>query len=435
MSVGLMGLILVILLVVLLASGLWIALSLMAIGFIAMVLFTDFPVGSVMATNLWGQSTSWSLTALPLFIWMGEILFRTKISSDMFHGLSPWMGKIPGRLLHVNVVGCGIFAAISGSSTATAATIGRMALPELRKRGYHEPSVLGSLAASGSLGLLIPPSIILIVYGVAAEVSIGKLFVAGVLPGILIVCLFSLYIMAFSFVKKDAISLEHEVLKFTEKLKRSSRLIPAVLLIVTVIGSIYGGLTTPTEAAALGVVGALILGLVTRTITLERFGQSAMAALSTSVMINFILASAAFMSVAMAYLGIPEGLASWIGRMDLPSGVLLLALAILFTVMGCFLDGVSIIIMSTSVILPMIRAAGIDLIWFGIFLVIIVEVSTITPPVGFNLFVIQKLSGRDIFYISKGVLPFLVLLLLSVVIFAVFPDIITWLPSQMNFQR
>ncbi|HET8608822.1 MAG TPA: TRAP transporter large permease subunit [Burkholderiales bacterium] len=422
---------LLIVLAVLLAGGLWIALVLTAMGWVAMEFFTSTPVGRLMATTVWGSSTSWSLTALPLFIWMGEILFRTRISQDMFRGLAPWLTHVPGRLMHCNVLGCGIFAAISGSSAATAATIGRITIPELTRRGYYEPMAIGSLAGAGTLGLLIPPSIIMIVYGVAANVSIARLFIAGVLPGAVLVLLFSGYIAGWALLNRARTPPSDIRMTFLEKLAASRYLIPTVLLIIAVIGSIYAGVATPTEAAVLGVVGSLLLALVSRSLTWKTFSASVMGATRTSCMIAFILAGASFLTVAMGFTGIPKAMAAWITQQNLSSGMLIAALTVLYIILGCFIDGISMVVLTAAVILPTIHAAGIDLLWFGVFIVIVVEMAQITPPVGFNLFVLQGLTGKNIFYIGRAALPFFMLMVIAVVVIWAFPELVTYLPQRM----
>ncbi len=427
-----MTMLLLLSLLALLGSGIWVAFSLLAVGMAGMALFTDAPLGDVMATTIWGASNGWALAALPLFIWMGEILFRSRLSEDMFSGLSPWLTHLPGRLLHVNILGCGIFAAVSGSSAATAATIGKMSIPELARRGYPEKMMIGTLAGSATLGLLIPPSIILIVYGVATEQSIARLFIAGVLPGVLLVALFIGYVIVWSLAHRDAIPREDESLSLGEKLKRSRGLIPVMLLIGGVIGSIYSGIASPTDAAAVGVVLALVLSWHTGTLNRQSFLDGLLGATRTSCMIAFILAGAAFLTVAMGFTGIPKMLASWIGTMGLSHYALLGALTIFFTVLGCFLDGISVVVLTTSVIMPMVEQAGIDPLWFGIFLVIVVEMSQITPPVGFNLFVIQGLTGMNILRVAYAAMPFFLLLLLALAIIVLFPGIVTVLPNMMG---
>jgi len=431
MSIAVLSIILLLLLFLFLGSGLWVAFSLLGVGIAAMALFTDAPLGLVMATTVWGHSNSWALAALPLFIWMGEILFRSRLSEDMFAGLSPWMNRLPGQLLHVNIFACGIFAAVSGSSAATAATIGKLSIPELSRRGYPEKLVIGTLAGSATLGLLIPPSIILIVYGVATEQSIARLFVAGVLPGVLLVALFIGYVVIWALLNRDQLPVEDMRTSFRERLSRARRLLPVLLLIAGVIGSIYAGIASPTDAAAVGVVLALLLSWVSGSLTRESFMSGLMGATVTSCMIAFILAGASFLTVAMGFTGIPRSLAEWIGSQNLSTFTLLAALTVFFIIMGCFLDGISVVVLTASVIMPMVLEAGIDPMWFGIFLVIVVEMSQITPPVGFNLFVLQSLTGRDILTVAKAALPFFFLMILALVLIVVFPSIVTYLPEQM----
>ncbi len=415
-----------------LSAGLWVAISLGSIALLALSLFSNAPAGLVMATTLWGHSHSWALTALPLFILMGEILLRSRLSQDMFDGLAPWLGRAPGRLLHVNVFGCAIFAAVSGSSAATAATIGRMSVPELTKRGYPESLILGTLAGSATLGLLIPPSIILIVYGVATEQSIARLFIAGVGPGILLIGLFAGYVAVRAWMNPDLIPTEARQFSFRERLSASRNLLPVGLLILGVIGSIYTGLASPTDAAALGVVLATLLAWLSGSFSWKLLIEALMSATRTSCMIAFILLGAAYLSVAMGFTGLPRNLASWIAAMDLSVTALLLALTLFFVVLGCFLDGISVVVLTTSIIMPMIQAVGIDPLWFGIYLVVVVEMSQITPPVGFNLFVIQGMTGINIMRVAQAAFPFFLLLLLGVVLITVFPGIVTYPPSLMG---
>lgn len=419
-------------LLVLLAGGVWVAFSLLALGWLGLSQFTSVPTGSVMASNIWGSSYSWELTALPMFIWMGEILFRSNLADDMFTGLSPWMQRIPGRLLHTNVVGCGLFAAVSGSSAATCATMGRMTLPELTRRGYDEQLVIGTLAGSATLGLLIPPSIILIVFAVATDQSIARLFMAGVLPGLLLISLFSLYLMVWSWRHPDRVPPAEAPMALGDKLRRSRRLVPMLALIVGVIGSIYAGLASPTEAAAVGVVLSLLLARIQGTMNPKVFRDALMGAVRTATMIAFILVGASFLTVAMGFTGLPGDLAAMIAAMDLSPWMLLAALTLFFVVLGCFLDGISVVVLTTSIMLPMVEAAGIDLIWFGIYLVIVVEMSQITPPVGFNLFVLQGMTGRNILSIAWAAMPFFFLMMFGVVLITLFPQIATWLPEVMS---
>ncbi|WP_075500993.1 TRAP transporter large permease [Candidatus Pelagibacter communis] len=414
-----------------LGSGIWVALSMIGVSAIGMMLFTSRPVGDAMATTIWGTSSSWTLTALPLFVWMGEILFRTKLSENLFKGLSPWMQKLPGGLIHVNVVGCALFAAISGSSAATVATVGKMSIPELRKRNYPEKILLGSLAGSGTLGLLIPPSIILIIYGVAVQESIAKLFIAGIIPGIMIALIFMSYVIIWSVINKKEMPKILEEYSFLEKVKRSRQLLPVILLILAVIGSIYTGIATATEAASLGVVGALILSYFQKSLTLETFKSSLLGATKTSCMIAFILAGSTFLSLAMGFTGLPRNLAIWIQNMDLSPYVLIFVLMIFYIILGMFLDGISAVVLTMAIIEPMIRQAGFDMIWFGIFLVIVVEMAQITPPVGFNLFVLQGMAKKDMGYIAKSAFPLFLLMVLAVILVVIFPEIALWMPEQM----
>ena len=423
--------VLVVVLFALLGSGLWVAISLLGVGLVGMTMFTSAPAGLVLATTVWGASNSWALAALPLFIWMGEILFRSRLSEDMFAGLAPWLDHLPGRLLHVNILGCGVFAAVSGSSAATAATIGKMSLPELAKRGYDRTMSIGTLAGSGTLGLLIPPSIILIVYGVATEESIARLFMAGVLPGLMLVVLFMGYVVVWALLNPAKVPADRLGMGLAERLRQSRRLIPILLVIAGVIGSIYFGIASPTDAASVGVLLSLVLSWFSGTLTKATFVDGLMGATRTSCMIAFILAGAAFLTVVMGFTGIPRLLAEWIGSFDLSPYMLLLVLTVFFIVLGCFLDGISVVVLTTSVIQPMVDQAGIDRIWFGIFIVMVVEMAQITPPVGFNLFVIQGLTEHNILEVARAALPFFFLLLLGVALLVAFPGIATWLPSQM----
>jgi len=418
-------------LLIFLGTGIWVALSMVGVSAIGMLLFTSRPVGDAMATTIWGTSSSWTLTALPLFVWMGEILFRTKLSENLFKGLAPWLSRLPGGLIHVNVVGCALFAAISGSSAATVATVGKMSIPELRKRNYPEKLLLGSLAGSGTLGLLIPPSIILIIYGVTVQESIAKLFIAGIIPGIMLAIFFMLYVIGWSVLNKNIMPKMDEKFSFFQKIKQSGQQIPVIVLIMAVIGSIYVGIATATEAASLGVEGALILSFFQKSLNKETFKLSLLGATKTSCMIAFILAGSAFLSLAMGFTGIPRNLAIWINEMELSPYVLIMVLTIFYIILGMFLDGISAVVLTMAIIEPMIRQAGFDMIWFGVFLVIVVEMAQITPPVGFNLFVLQGMAGKDMGFIARSAFPLFLLMILAVVVIIIFPEIALWLPQQM----
>lgn len=434
MDAGVISLILFVLLLALLASGLWVAPTLIAVGYVALGVFSPAPAGTLLASTVWDASWNWALTALPLFVWMGEILFRTRLSSDMFTGLAPWTSRLPGGLLHVNILGCGVMAAVAGSSAVTCATVGRMSMPELRKRGYDEGLAIGTLAGSGTLGLLIPPSIMLIVYGVVAQVSISRLFIAGIVPGIMIIAIFMTYVAIRSSLNPRLAPKPDRHLSFGEKLWASRFLIPVMGLIFVVLGSIYGGFATPTEAATIGVIGALVLAAVTRSLTWASFMESLMGAVRTSCMIAFILAGAAFLSIAMGFTGVPRVLAGYVDAWNLSPFALIALLTVLYIFLGCFLDGVSMMVLTAAVVLPMVQKAGIDLLWFGIFTVIVVEMAQITPPVGFNLFVLQGMTGRDILKVTKAAMPFFALMLLGILIITLVPEIVLG-PVQLMLSK
>ena len=422
---------LILLLFALLGTGLWIGLALMGVAWIGMLALTSRPPGDAMAVTIWGTASSWTLTALPLFVWMGEILFRTRLSEDMFRGLAPWMERLPGRLLHTNIIGCTIFAAVSGSSAATCATIGKMTLPELLGRGYPEGKVIGTLAGAGTLGLLIPPSIIMIVYGVIAEVSIAKLFIAGVIPGVIVAAMFMGYVIVWSMIHPGLIPPIERYTTLREKLHASRNLIPVVLLILAVLGSIYAGVATATEAAAFGVVGSLILSVAQGSLTRETFVSSLMGATRLYCMIALILSGASFLTLAMGYIGLPRALAEWIATLGLSKFGLIVALTLFYILLGCFLDGISMVVLTMAIIIPTVQKAGIDLLWFGIFIVLVVEMAQITPPVGFNLFVLQGMTGRQITMIAHEAMPMFFLLVAAVLLIYLAPELATWLPERM----
>lgn len=431
MDISILSLILVAVLFGLLLLGLWAGFALLAVGLVAMIIATSAPPGMVFATKIWGALTAWDLTALPMFVWMGEILYRSKLSSNLFVGLAPLTRNFPGRLLHVNILGSALFAAMSGSSAATTATVGRMSLPELKARGYDPGMAIGTLAGAGTFGFLIPPSIILIVYGAATEQSIARLFLAGIVPGLMLAMLFGGYVMIWAMLNRDRMPPPEPRASLGERMRAMLLLLPIVLLIVVVIGSIYGGLASPTEAAVVGVVGALLFSALSGGLTWRTFVASLQDAAITSCMITFILAGASFLTVAMGYTGIPRTLAAWIGEQGYSQFALLAALLLFFIVLGLFLDGISMVVLTTSVIMPMVIVAEIDPIWFGIFLVLVVEMSQITPPVGFNLFVLQSITGRGIFEIARMALPFFLILALATALLTLFPQIALWLPSTV----
>jgi C4-dicarboxylate transporter DctM subunit len=342
------------------------------------------------------------------------------------------MQALPGRLLHVNVAGCTIFAAVSGSSAATCATIGKMSLPELARRGYPDGIAIGSLAGAGTLGLLIPPSIIMIVYGVTAEVSIAQLFIAGVLPGLMLALLFSGYLVVWALRYPSLVPPPDPPMSFMAKLREARHLIPVILLIAAVLGSIYGGIATATEAAAIGVLGALVISAVQGSLNWQTFKESLLGGTRLYCMIALILAGAAFLTLSMGYIGLPRHLAEWIASLGLTQFELLLALMLFYVLLGCFLDGISMVVLTMGVILPTVQKAGIDLVWFGIFVVLVVEMAQITPPVGFNLFVLQGMTKKEIGWIARVTLPFFLLMVAAVGLIYFVPEIVTALPAQMR---
>ncbi len=415
-----------------LGSGIWVGLALLGVAFVGMELFTTRPVGDTMITTIWTSSSSWTLTALPLFIWMGEILYRTRLSEDMFKGLAPWMSRLPGGLIHTNIVGCTIFAAVSGSSAATLTTVGKMSIPELRKRKYPEKMIIGTLTGAATLGLMIPPSLTLIVYGVTINESISKLFMAGIIPGIVLAGMFMGYVALWSVFKKHEVPVADARMTFRKKLEESRLLIPVILLVMLVIGSMYTGLATATEAAAFGVIGSLILATAQGSLNLATFKESLLGATRTSAMIALILMGAAFLSLSMGFTGLPRSLAGWIGSLELSHFQLLMALLVFYIIIGMFLDGISSVVLTMAVVEPMIRQAGIDLIWFGIFIVVVVEMAQITPPIGFNLFVMQGMTEHQMNYIARAALPMFAIMILMVLILILFPELATWLPDNMR---
>lgn len=425
-----LALLLLVLLIFLLASGVWVALGLAATGYVAMALVHPSP-GLFLAGAYWESSASWTLAALPMFIWMGEILFRTRLSNELFNGIAPWVRRLPGRLMHVNIFACGLFGCVSGSSAATCATVSKIALPELAKRGYDQRTAIGSLATAGTLGLLLPPSIIMVVYAVAAEVSIVRVFIAGFIPGLMVVVLFSAYIAIWALLNPQKQPAADPSTSFGHKLRQSAQLIPCVLLILSVIGSMLGGIATATEAAAFGVAGSLVLAAVTGSLTWQGFKDSLAGATRLSCMILFILAGAAFLTKAMALTGIPAALAAAVASAGLGPYAIIAILTVVYILLGTSLDGVSMIVLTTSVVVPMVQQAGFDLIWFGIFIILLVEIGQITPPLGFNLFVMQSMTGKEQTEIALAALPFFAMLVLAVALITVFPWLVTALPDYL----
>lgn len=418
-------------LVVLLAGSVWVGMSLIIVAIFSFEYFTSSPSLTVLTNILWNSTHSSTMFALPLFVFMGEILFRSKISENLFKGLSPWVNFLPGGLLHINIVACALFAAVSGSSAATTATVGKITLPELFKRNFDRKLVIGSLAGAGTLGFLIPPSMMMLVYGIISGVSIGKLFIAGILPGILLASLLIIYNIIRCLINPSLAPKTEDKYTWDDRLKSIPQLAPVITLIIMVLGSIYTGFATPTEAAAVGVLGALIFAFMTNSMDLNIFMEAMMGSIKTSTMIMLIVCGASYFSVAIGYLGIPAQLTAMIGSLGLSKYVLIIILSIMYLFLGCLLDGFSMIVMSLPLALPLILAAGFDPLWFGIYLIIMIELAQITPPVGFNLFVINGLVEDDIFTIAKSALPAFFIILLVVVLITAFPQIVLFLPGFM----
>jgi len=424
-----------------LLSSLWISVSLLLTGIVGMLIFDhNLPpvisiydkIGDLLASSLYDSLNSWSLAALPMFILMGEILYKSSVSTRLLNGLMPWLCHIPGKLLHVNVAACSLFAAVSGSSAATTATVGKITLSELEKRGYSKSLAIGSLAGSGTLGFLIPPSLIMIIYGVLSDVSIGKLFIAGILPGVLLATLYSVYIMVVSKMDKTVEPEIEEKFTIQDKLHSLKDLAPVFSLITVVLGSIYAGLATPTEAAALGVLGAIILAIYFKSFSFEILNHALLNTIKTSVMISLIIAAAGFLSQVIGFLGIARVLSESIAALGLTPLMLILIIGLMYVVLGMILDGISIVVMTLPIVLPIVVMAGFDPLWFGIFLVLMVEISQITPPVGFSLFIIQGISNEKIEYILKATFPFFILMLIAVLLIVFFPQIVFYLPDLMT---
>ena len=416
---------------VLLGLGVWVGAALLATAIVGMWLFTSAPIGDSMAVTVWGEQSSWTLTALPLFIWMGEILFRTRLSETLFQGLAPALRRLPGGLLHVNIGASAVFAAISGSSAATVATVGKMAIPELRARNYPERMIVGTLSGAGTLGLLIPPSIAMIVFGVTVNESISKLFMAATIPGLALAGCFMLYVAGWALLNRRNFHPRQDD-TFDNLGRRLLALLPVLALIAAVIGSIYAGVATATEAAALGVVGSLLLSLLQRTLDWDGFRESVLGAVRTTAMIMFILMGAGVLALAMGFTGIPRALAEGIERWDVSPTVLVFVLMGFYIVLGMFLDGLSSIVLTMAIIEPMVRTAGIDMLWFGVFVMIVVEMAQITPPIGFNLFVLQSMTGRDIGFVARASFPMFLVMCGFVVLLVLFPGMATWLPGVLS---
>lgn len=421
--VGLLGL---------LAAGVWIFAAMLVVSIVGLYVLNDYSfvrIGSMLTSVQWKTMTSFELAALPLFVWMGEILFRTRLSEQIFRGLAPWVNWLPGRLLHVVVLACGIFGSVSGSSTATCATISKIALPELKRRGYDEGITIGALCSGGTLGILIPPSIIMVLYAVAAEVSLVKLFIAGFLPGFLMMALFSGYIVVWALMNPDKTPKGSDQMTLRQMLSLLIELGPITALLVFVFGALFAGWITATECAAWGVLGAILIALHSRTLNWRSFRDSVQSTLRTSCMIAILIAAAGFMSTFMAIAGIPKAVAVAISAMQLSPFALIALLTVVYILLGIFLDGVSMILLTLPVVLPMVTGAGFDPLWFGIFLIIVIEMAELSPPVGFNLFVLQNMTGKDVFTIGWMSLPFFLMMVVTTAMITYWPQIVMVLPD------
>jgi tripartite ATP-independent transporter DctM subunit len=419
------------LLILFMGGSIWIGISLFIVGIGGFFFFSDVSFGSILSNIAWNNTSSSTMMALPFFIWMGEILFRSKISENLFKGLSPWMDAIPGRLIHVNIMACTFFAAVSGSSAATTATVGKITIPELKQRGYDYALSLGSLAGAGTLGFMIPPSMVMLVYGIIGDVSIGKLFIAGFIPGVMIALLFSAFIIVRCLINPSLAPRGTDRHNWRDRIEAIPAIAPVIILIFAVLGSIYLGWATPTEAGAIGVIGALFFAALTRSLTWNVFKTSMINSVKTSCMIMLIVMGAAYLSNVFGFLGITRALTGYVTDMGLSPYTLIIILTVLYLILGCLIDGFSMIVMTAPLVLPLIEAAKFDTVWFGIYLVLMIELAQITPPVGFNLFVISGLNNDDILHVARAAFPFFLLMLLATVLLTVFPQIALYLPGKM----
>ena len=419
---------------VFLATGAWIFVGLLLTSLVSLFLVADYSVariGPIVMPMMVKTVTSWELAAVPLFIWMGEIINRSNVSERLFRGLTPWVSGLPGGLVHTNVAGCVLFAAVSGSSVATTATIGKITTRALAERDYDVNLSIGSVAAAGSIGIMIPPSITMIIYGMIAEVSVAKLFAAGMFPGLLLGVLYSGYIAGRCMLRPELAPTPATRPTVAERLRALGDLLPVLFLILVVLGGIYTGLATPSEAAALGVVGALCITVSTGQFTRSTFVDSAMSAVIVTAMLGTAFAAAALLSTTMGFLHVPQTIAAFIAGLDLTPAMLLVVLGVFYIVLGCVLESISLILMTMPISYPLIVQAGFDPVWFGVFLVLVIEMGLITPPIGFNLFVLRSITGHPIGRIAWAAFPFFLLMVAAAVILAVFPAIVLWLPKAL----
>ncbi|MCA0450765.1 MAG: TRAP transporter large permease subunit [Proteobacteria bacterium] len=421
--------------VVALAAGMWIFAAVLAVSIVSLNVINGFSferIGLILQPVIWRMASSYEIATLPLFIWMAEILFRSRLSDQIFRAFVPWISWLPGRLLHVIVLGCGVFGSVAGTSAATCATMSKIAIPELNRRGYDQKMVIGALASGGTLGILIPPSITMVIYAIAAEVSLIDMFLAGFLPGALLMFLFSAYIMIWAIFNPEKTEPALPPTTLGHKLRATLDLAPTLLLLAFVMGALMTGIATPTETAACGVVGALALSAFNGSLTWQSFRDGLDSTIRITCMVMIILVATASMSSMMALTGIPRAIATTVNGMELHPYMLVVVLTVIYIILGIFLDGASMILLTLPVVLPIISHAGFDLIWFGIFLIIVIEMAELSPPVGFNLFVLQHMTGRDIFYIAAASAPFFLLMIVGIAMITVWPDIVLIAPRLFN---
>lgn len=416
------------------ATGFYVAVVIMIITGVSMLWFYGPAMFSPMADLAWSTSNNYVLISMPLFILLGEILMRSGITERMYQTLSMWMTRIPGRLLHTNIAACALFAATSGSSVATAATIGTVAIPALKSRGYDDRLSLGSLAAGGTLGILIPPSLNMIIYGVMTDTSIGRLFIAGIIPGLLLAGAFMFIIGIIAFFRPGVAPFSaNDVKPMRERLAALPAIIPPLLVILGVTGSIYMGFATPTEAAAVGVLVALALAAFFRRVSVSMLGETFLSTMRTTGMVMLIIVAAFLMNFVIALLGIPQDIAGWIKSLGWSAVQVMWMLLLIYLILGCFLEGLSMMITTIPITAPLVISLGVDPVWFGIFIVLVTELALITPPVGINLYVVQgiRTDGGSIADVIMGAVPFVITLILFIILMIYFPQIALWLPGKM----
>lgn len=415
-------------LVLIIMSGIWIAIG---VGLLGVAVTYIFQTGEAITSYIpWVTANSFILTAIPLFIFMGEILLHSGASEMIYRGASKWFAWAPGGLLHSNIGSCAMFAAISGSSAATAATIGTVAIPSLRKRNYDDRMTLGSLAAGGTLGILIPPSITMIVYGAIGEVSVGQLFAGGIIPGIMFSVMFMIYI-GIRAARNPTIAPKETAFSISGLVQSFVDLWPIIILMGIILGGIFGGVFTPTEAAAIGAFTALLIALVLRQLTWQNLREALVSSVTTSCMMLFIIMGATMLGSVLALMGTAKALAAFLVSLVVPTKVIVLLIGAIYLVLGCVMEGLAIIVVTTPVILPAMIAIGVDPVWFGVLLVVLVELGLLTPPVGVNLFIIQGISGSTLGEVFRGTIPFFLIQIVGFLILVFIPEIVLWLPSVL----